>query len=101
MISDKAQSILQKRNAQAEANRAAMPQCARWLDEVRQVFPDARIVYAEEGGRTMGKKRQGYEVRADQIPMECRTRADIVGRTPVSELLKQSKQVATQEALFA
>lgn len=55
MIFQSATSILAKHSAKAEANRSAMPETARILDEVRQTFPDARIRFAEEGGRVVGR----------------------------------------------
>ena len=52
----KALDIARARTAQAEKNRAAFPFAAQKLAEVRQWFPEARIVYAKEDGREIGKR---------------------------------------------
>lgn len=42
----------------AEENRRRMPTVAAFVDEVRQFWPDAKVVYASENGYTVGKKRE-------------------------------------------
>jgi hypothetical protein len=39
-----------------ERNRREMPGLAFISDEVRAMFPDARLVHGEEGGREIGKR---------------------------------------------
>lgn len=70
MISQSVQSILEKRRAEAERNRALMPTVAAWLDGLREFFPGARIVFAEENGHAVGVKKQWYEVSAVDVPRE-------------------------------
>jgi len=73
MIAQSAAAILQSRAEQAEANRRAMPQVSAWLDDLRQTFPNAMVKYAREGGRTAGRKREFYEVAANQIVLKPST----------------------------
>ncbi len=41
----------------AAQNRAAFPQTAQFVDEMREAFgQDVKLVWAEENGRTLGKK---------------------------------------------
>lgn len=40
----------------AEDNRRKMPTVAAFVDEVREFWPDARVIYASENGITLGKK---------------------------------------------
>lgn len=70
MIGESAQAILTRRSAEAEANRKAMPFTARMLDELRQHFPDARVTFAEENGRTKGRRIQGIEITAGVMVLE-------------------------------
>lgn len=44
---------------QAAENRARMPQIAAWVDEVKAVFPDAKVTYAKEGKYEFGEKLTG------------------------------------------
>lgn len=37
------------------ANRAAMPETARFLDELRAVFGPVRVVWASENGLVVGR----------------------------------------------
>ena len=61
---DGMRSTLAKREAeqaeakrqQAEENRRAMPTVAGWIDATRKAFPDAKVAYASEGGRTVGER---------------------------------------------
>lgn len=39
-------------------NRAAMPTVAAIVDEYRAMFPDLRVIYASENGKTLGKVPQ-------------------------------------------
>ena len=50
------------RKDEAARNRAAMPQFAAWLDELRRVFGPVRVLWAREGGVEVGRRP---EVRAD------------------------------------
>jgi len=70
MISKSATQILQDRAAAANANRAAMPIVTAFLDEMRLTFPDARIKFASEGGRTLGTQRQWHEVASSELPLQ-------------------------------
>lgn len=54
-LSQSTAAILAKHSARAEENRLAMPKTAAILDQLRQTFPEARIRFAEEGGRVVGK----------------------------------------------
>lgn len=72
MIGETAQAILARRSAEAEANRKAMPFTANRLDELRQHFPDARVTYAQENGRTKGKRIEGVEITAGMMVLEKR-----------------------------
>jgi hypothetical protein len=40
--------------SEAAKNRAAFPKFAAVMDEVRALWPDARVRYINEGGRTLG-----------------------------------------------
>jgi hypothetical protein len=42
--------------AERERNRREMPGLASISDEVRAVFPEARLIHGEEGGREVGKR---------------------------------------------
>lgn len=42
--------------AERERNRREMPGLASLSDEVRAVFPEARLIHGEEGGREIGKR---------------------------------------------
>lgn len=43
--------------SEAESNRAAFPETAKLVDELRAVFgPDVKLVWASEGGREIGKR---------------------------------------------
>lgn len=46
------------RERQKAANRAAMPECSKAVDEVRRVFgdKDVRVVWMSEGGKEVGKR---------------------------------------------
>jgi hypothetical protein len=70
MLGETAQAILARRSAEAEANRKAMPFTAKMLDELRQHFPDARVRYAQENGRTKGKRVEGIEITAGVMVLE-------------------------------
>lgn len=53
----------------ANRNRELMPNVAALVDEVREFFPNARVVYAEdlETGQSVGKKPEP-PARAWEIP---------------------------------
>lgn len=42
--------------------RRDMPLVAVFIDEMRNTFPDARVTYAEEKGRSIGRKRRVRKV---------------------------------------
>lgn len=51
------QSLTSTERAAAEetkANRAGMPGVAACVDAFRRIFPDCKVTYASEGGRTLG-----------------------------------------------
>lgn len=50
--------IREDRQAKAQDNRSAFPFAARMVDELREFFPGARVTYAQEGGREVGKPMQ-------------------------------------------
>lgn len=67
--------IARTRAAQAQANRASMPGVTAFVDELRKVFPDARVTYAAEGERTFGKAGlQGVQASDSSPGMDERTR---------------------------
>jgi hypothetical protein len=49
------------REAAAQRNREAFPFAAAKLDEIREFFPEAKIVYAKENGREVGVWREGVQ----------------------------------------
>lgn len=65
MIGDSAQTILDRRAAQARENREAMPQTTIWLDDARKHFGDGvSIRYVRENGIERDKRVSGYAVSA-------------------------------------
>lgn len=50
-------------SAQRQANRESFPQTAKIVDEFRSVFgPGIRLLWAEEDGRTIGKRPEQADV---------------------------------------
>ena len=73
MIGDSAQSILDRRAAQAKANREAMPQTSEWLDATRRIFGDGvSIRYVHENGIERDKRIKGNVVSAWDIVLDRR-----------------------------
>jgi len=60
--------IAQARAAQAARNREAMPIIGAFVDELRKIFPQARVTYASEAGRIAGS-RGDEGVRISEIPV--------------------------------
>lgn len=50
------QSAAEKQRVAAEENRRQMPTVAKWIDATRDAFPGAKVVFASEGGRTVGER---------------------------------------------
>jgi hypothetical protein len=48
----------------ATRNRAAMPTVARFVDELRALFPDCRVLYAKENGQEIVTEEWLEEQRA-------------------------------------
>jgi hypothetical protein len=38
-----------------EERRKVMPTCAEWIDEMREHFPELRVLYARENQHTWGE----------------------------------------------
>lgn len=57
------------RERQKAANRAAMPECSKAVDEVRRVFgdKDVKVVWMREDGKEVGKRKPAgdWEMSAD------------------------------------
>jgi hypothetical protein len=49
------------REEAARRNREQMPTVAAWIDDIRKEFPNAKVVYAEENGHTVGRKTNVIE----------------------------------------
>jgi hypothetical protein len=47
---------MKNRIEQAKRNREKMPQIAAFMDELKQFIPEAKVVYAKEGGIEIGNK---------------------------------------------
>jgi len=47
---------MNKRAEQAKKNRDKMPQIAAFMDELKQFIPEAKVVYAKEGGIEIGNQ---------------------------------------------
>jgi len=62
-LGESAQQILNKRSAQAAANRAAMPIVTAAVDDFKRAGLDPRVTFAQEGDRRIGKpdERRGVE----------------------------------------
>lgn len=96
MISKSTAEIMGRRTeeyrAQQAENRAAMPIVTAFVDSWRITFPNARVVYAEENGRTVGVRREWHEVSAADLPLkQLNTKAV----KPPSKGLKQWNQHRT------
>lgn len=76
MISDTAQTILKKHAERAAENRRSMPQVTAWVDQTREHFPGARVIFAQEGGKTVGKPLPAGVVPILQTTAAPRARAD-------------------------
>ena len=100
MISESAQSILNKHRAEAERNRALMPQVAAWLDGLREFFPGARLVYAEEKGHVVGSKRPCYEVLSSDMPLTTRAAQQIPINKPPSKGYRQWTELKQKTLLI-
>lgn len=65
-----------ERAAVAESNRAAMPIVTALLDELREQFPDCRVTYAAEAGRTFGSRgREGVPASPGYVAEKKRRRS--------------------------
>lgn len=64
-----AMDIVKRRAAEAERNRQAMPITTRWVHQVREDFPDAKVKRVTESGQSLGKPSGDYEVRASDMHM--------------------------------
>jgi hypothetical protein len=47
-----------KSSSSKEKNRQLMPQCAAWVDDIRNHFGEVTVTYAKENGIEKGKKDQ-------------------------------------------
>ena len=67
------QAIAAKRNVVTGNARSAMPKCAEWIDEIREVFGNPVGINAEESGkfRQWGKKMDGVEFKARVWPVKA------------------------------
>lgn len=56
--------------SERSSNRAAFPETAKLVDELRDVFgPGVKLVWAEENGRTIGEKGpDGVEATRVHVP---------------------------------
>lgn len=52
------------RAAAAEANRAAMPEVTRFVEELKQTGFAPRVTFASEAGREVGKRDNGAVFQA-------------------------------------
>jgi hypothetical protein len=59
-----------QRDEKARQNREQMPTVAGWVDDLRAVFGDVRVVYAEENGRVVGVKPEPGVVPVIYEPAE-------------------------------
>jgi len=59
MLSAMTASEKARRAKEAAANRAAMPECSKAVDEVRRVFgdKDVKVVWMRENGKEVGKRK--------------------------------------------
>ena len=55
-MADLAKSQIEKREAAAERNRRDFPLTATYIDTLTPYFGKPRVVWAEEGGRVIGRK---------------------------------------------
>lgn len=55
-INQKAAAAEQSLDERRQRMRAAMPQTAQWIDDIRQHFPMAYVTHARENGYEVGKK---------------------------------------------
>ena len=40
-----------------QERRKAMPQCAEWMDDTREHFPNSRVLHARENGHEWGEEQ--------------------------------------------
>lgn len=55
-INQKAAAAEQSLDERRRKMRAAMPNTAQWIDDIRQHFPAAYVTHARENGHEVGKK---------------------------------------------
>lgn len=55
-INQKAAEAALSMEERRQRKRAAMPQIATWIDDVRQDFPEAQVTHARENGHEVGRK---------------------------------------------
>lgn len=69
------------RQEQAARVRAAFPTCTAFADTLRAVFPEARLLYASEGGQSIGTKGpDGVPVVLESKTGKPITDADLIGK---------------------
>ena len=66
--------LAQARAAAVLANRARMPIVSAFVDELRKVFPDARVKYATEAGHQVGKPSEGVQASDSSPHISRKTR---------------------------
>lgn len=66
----------------AEKNRAVMPIVSKFVDDLRSVFGEVKVLFAEEGGTTLGKRTEVGAPVFVSIPLTDRTDLGILRHAP-------------------
>ena len=66
------EALRQSSAQRAEENRRRMPECTRFIDVVRQVFPGATVSFASENGVTLGTEFIATDTPASHVCKNCR-----------------------------